>query len=395
MKSKANEVLIRKAIAGNNEATLELVQAIANDVLFRAGCLLRNKMDAEDVSQEVLVRVFVSVRELRNPKAFYSWLYKIIINESRRHMAKNYGLESDADYSDLIDSLEEEKGDNLPHVFVERDERDDAIVQIINRLPPRQREVILLHYYDGLSVNEASKVMDIDHSSVSHYLKLARAKIKSELEEQSEEKAVLALRSTALPFGVGIARELGREAASFTPDNAQWLRQTLERCAHHLDGIKTNTGIASVSDAASPPKLSSQALPIAVSVAVAAAAIVSTVFVFEKYSVTRTETPKIEKAATREVNGDIDFYGDSSVDYFNPQQARAWASNDLEELVVSGWWITPPESSDILYNGDGCEVNGVFDQMRASDEPGEFVLHFAAADSYGNEYMISRSFVID
>ena len=394
MKSKTNENLVKKAIAGNNEATLELVQAIANDVLFRAGCLLRNNMDAEDVSQEVLVRVYVGIRELKSPKAFYSWLYKIIINEARRHMTKNYGQESDADISDLIDSLEEVKGDNIPHFFVERDERDKTIVQIINNLPARQREAILLHYYDGLSVNETSKVMDIDHSSVSHYLKIAREKIKSEMKEESEGNAIFAHSTMALPFGVGLARALRGEAARGFPDDATWLRQALERCAQHSGELEAKTGAASVSKAISSSGLVSQALPIVLSAAVAAVSIISTVYVYTNYNVSQMEPPVIKQAATLEAEGDIDFFGDSNVDYLNPLHASAWGSNELGELDVSGWWITPPESPDVLYKGEGCEVNVVFDQIRSDDGAGEYILYFSMADSLGNEYLISRSFVI-
>lgn len=72
------------------------------------------------------------------------------------------------------------------------------IKEIIDALPERQREAIVLHYYSGLNVTEAAKVMDISHAGVSLYLKLARKKIKEELENIAEHSSGGMLRRVAV-----------------------------------------------------------------------------------------------------------------------------------------------------------------------------------------------------
>ncbi len=86
------EKLVAEAIAGSDGALYSLCRSIEKSVLFRVLRRVRNRADAEDAAQEVLIRVYTKVRELRDPKAFGCWLNRIIVNETNRYMSKNASL---------------------------------------------------------------------------------------------------------------------------------------------------------------------------------------------------------------------------------------------------------------------------------------------------------------
>ena len=172
--NKKLEVLVSKAIKGDSEALHRLCESIAQSVLFRTKHTLNNPMDAEDVSQNVLIRVCENIHTLRQPKAFRVWLSRIVTNEARTHMAKSISESSMVNIDDYVASLADESEERFPHNCVEVKEFRRDVMEVLSDLPTRQREAMMLYYYDQLSVGEISKIMDIPHQSVSRYLSIAR-----------------------------------------------------------------------------------------------------------------------------------------------------------------------------------------------------------------------------
>ena len=79
------EMLVVRSMEGDSVALHELCDVIGRRVMFLVMRTLHNQMDAEDATQEVLMRMCNSIKGLREPKAFNGWLYSIVINETRRH----------------------------------------------------------------------------------------------------------------------------------------------------------------------------------------------------------------------------------------------------------------------------------------------------------------------
>jgi len=182
------EALAGRAIQGDDKALYSLCEKLARSVLFRAKYMMGNEMDAEDVAQNVLFRVCENIRSLRQPKVFQAWLSRIIINESRRYMATRAKHGTVVDIDDYMEELVENDVGMLPCEYVEEKSLGHAIMEIILHLPSRQREAIILHYYDELKVTEVARVMNIPHQSASRYLSLAREKLRAELEKTGLDK---------------------------------------------------------------------------------------------------------------------------------------------------------------------------------------------------------------
>lgn len=177
------EDLVIGAIDGDSVALYRLCETMSKNILFRVKHLLgstMNEMDAEDVTQEVLISLCKDICTLREPKAFGKWLNSVIVNKTmtfiRATSDKALSIEEHAK-----DALERNI-DYLPEEYFENSELREFMMDAIMKLPERQREAIMLFYYDEFSVTEVAKIMDISHQNVSRYLELAHGKMKLELQ---------------------------------------------------------------------------------------------------------------------------------------------------------------------------------------------------------------------
>lgn len=184
---KENEVLealVKKAMQGNTTALYALCEKCAKSVLFRTKYMLGNEMDAEDVAQNVLLRLCESIRKLRDPKTFRGWLGSIVVNETRRYILEHSKHSNIEQIDDYLEEIYEEDTDALPKEYMETKSHRDAVMEIVLGLPIRQREAVILHYYDELNITEVAVAMSITHQSASQYLSLAREKLKIAVENR-------------------------------------------------------------------------------------------------------------------------------------------------------------------------------------------------------------------
>lgn len=137
--------------------------------------MLRNPEDARDVVQTVFVRVFERLHQFNSEHRFYSWIYRIAINESidvlnsRRRMGP---LEDE-------DSLEH---GNTPLEDCHDAQRDAAVQAAMMKLPPDYRAVIVLRHFVDRSYQEMSEILEIPEKTVKSRLFTARQLLRAELE---------------------------------------------------------------------------------------------------------------------------------------------------------------------------------------------------------------------
>lgn len=134
------------------------------DMLYRIAFLhAKNRADAEDIVQDVLLKL------LRNPPAFASkahekaWLIKVTTNQSRDFLKKAWLRRS----RPLTDGL-----------HAQAPEAQSEIVSQLMELPAKYREVILLYYYEGYSIGEIARILGQKESTVGSQLHRARKKLR-------------------------------------------------------------------------------------------------------------------------------------------------------------------------------------------------------------------------
>lgn len=133
---------------------------------------------AEDVVQDALLRVARKYRTFRGDSSFRTWLFRIIVNVIRDRPRRQRE-------QPLADSA-------VPDTTTSRlsaDELSHLIAHHVSRLPPRQREVIVLTVYEELSIPETAKLLDITEQNVHAALYVARRRLKEELSDQLLEKS--------------------------------------------------------------------------------------------------------------------------------------------------------------------------------------------------------------
>jgi len=222
------EALAAKAALGDKNALYSLCEKLAGSIFFRAKCMLGNEMDAEDVTQNVLLRMCESIHALREAKAFRAWVCGIEINETRRFVAQHARHGEIVNIEDYLELLCENHADRLPQAYMEYQGLNNEVMEIISHLPVRQREAVMLHYYDEMNINEVAHVMGISHQNASKYLALARKKIKTELEKAPGIERISAI--TYLPMSALVSDTFQVSAADAGSVSAPWVQGALAMC---------------------------------------------------------------------------------------------------------------------------------------------------------------------
>jgi len=143
--------LIKKAQKGNGKAFLTLFQQYEQDLYRMAYIYVKNQNDALDVVQETAYRSFKSIETLKEPKYFKTWLMRIAISCSLDILKKRKNVVQ------LIPEFEEYiSGQVNEDIFSEITLKD-----LINQLEANEKSVILLRFYQGLTLQEVSETLKI------------------------------------------------------------------------------------------------------------------------------------------------------------------------------------------------------------------------------------------
>ena len=161
--------LVRQFKSGNPHAYDAIVRRF-QDRVFRLACVwLYDDQSAADVSQEVFVRGYKGLRTFRFRSAPFTWLYRTtrnVCNEFNR-VRKTEQLDD-----------EPHDPDSMPERDVAEYESARRVRRLVERLPERQREVVLLRIFEDLSVKETAQSMGCREGTVKALLHKATAKLK-------------------------------------------------------------------------------------------------------------------------------------------------------------------------------------------------------------------------
>ena len=167
MDEPSDEELMRRVAGGEEPAFRTLARRSAPLGIALARRVLRNAADAEEVVQEALIRVWTNAPRWRPEARFRTWFYRVVLNLclNRKRRAPMAPLTDAGDPADPAPDAA---------TLVERDERDQAIANAIDRLPERQRAAIVLTYHEGLSNAETAAVLGASVSAVETLLVRAK-----------------------------------------------------------------------------------------------------------------------------------------------------------------------------------------------------------------------------
>lgn len=124
----------------------------------------RCKSDAEDVTQEVFVKLLESSKKFKDGEHLKAWLIRVTINECRTLMRKY--------------SRETEQSAEIADCAVYD---GDSVLEAVKALPENYRNAIYLHYYEGYTAKEIGKILDAKENTILSWLSRGRAALRKEM----------------------------------------------------------------------------------------------------------------------------------------------------------------------------------------------------------------------
>lgn len=179
--------LILKAQEGDNVAFEQLVMRYDRHVLNIAYGYRNNQDDADDIYQEVFLRVHKGIKNFQSKSKFSTWLYRITVNvciefkrkeKVRQHESLNNYVndeENPTSYDSTIDSgLRTDKS-------LLDSETNNLIQSEVNKLPQQLKMAFTLKYYQGLKIKEISEMMNCTEGTIKSYLFTSSRKLREKL----------------------------------------------------------------------------------------------------------------------------------------------------------------------------------------------------------------------
>jgi RNA polymerase sigma-70 factor (ECF subfamily) len=124
---------------------------------------------AEEAAQESFVRAFLSLKKLRKPESFYSWLLGIAGRVAKEQFRSQLRRRQDSEVAETMMTSAADHNEDCP------------LEEVIAVLPESHRQVILLRYYEGLSCQEVARRLDMPLGTVTKTLSRAYVLLRQEL----------------------------------------------------------------------------------------------------------------------------------------------------------------------------------------------------------------------
>jgi RNA polymerase sigma-70 factor, ECF subfamily len=166
---------------GQHELFYELVRPYEKRVYAAALAILRNEQDAEDVSQEAMLKALSNLRQFRAEARFSTWLIQITVNEAlmRRRRGRKVVMEGIDDHRSSDEGSDYVPRDfadwrEIPSETLERKEVRQKLAEALASLDRKYREVFVLRDVEHLNIQETAEALGISVASVKTRLLRAR-----------------------------------------------------------------------------------------------------------------------------------------------------------------------------------------------------------------------------
>lgn len=169
--------LIRRAQAGERQALVRLIETYQGPVYSLALAVMRDPVDAADMTQETFVRLLRSLGTYRGDgPTFSSWVHRLTVNVCldalRRRQRRPLALAAESDADAPVSEPASNDPWAQPEWRAESDESAHEVRQALAKLPRSQRVALMLHYFDNRPYDEIAAAMGVPLNTVkSHVLR--------------------------------------------------------------------------------------------------------------------------------------------------------------------------------------------------------------------------------
>lgn len=172
--------LIRRAQNGDETAFNDVVLAYRRRILGTIARLIGHPEDVEDVGQEVFLRLYFSLDQLRTPEVFEPWLYRLTVNASydylRKRRRRNESRMADLSEQQVViaDAIASSKAD-----FADDQKRQtrEYVQELLSVVSEEDRLLLVMKEVEGLSLKEMEKIYNVNENALKVRLFRARQRV--------------------------------------------------------------------------------------------------------------------------------------------------------------------------------------------------------------------------
>jgi len=174
--------LVERSRAGDRSAFEELVRRHADRLYTVVLRFVADADEAEEVTQEAFLRAWRSIGRFEGRSRFFTWIYRIGINEAKRRaerkpLASPSGSIEDSPIEDAPDWSE------APEFRAEQSDLRRVLEEAVRALPPEYRAPLILRDVEGLSTHEAAEVMELGEAAFKSRLHRARLAVRRSVDQ--------------------------------------------------------------------------------------------------------------------------------------------------------------------------------------------------------------------
>ena len=175
-----------------NEPAFKTIVNTWKDMVYNTALgIVQNSEDAEDITQDVFVKVYESVNTFKGDSKFSTWIYRITVTQSLDNLRRKKRKKRFAFIESLFgknDELRNDPPDFIhPGVVAEKKEDAKTLFKAIAELPEKQNIAFVLNKVEGLSYQQISEVMQMSESAVDSLLHRAKMNLRKSLQNNYHE----------------------------------------------------------------------------------------------------------------------------------------------------------------------------------------------------------------
>lgn len=199
MNKEALTPLVIKAQAKDADALNELMSACYETLYYYAYNEVKDYDLAADITQESCLEIMDTLENLRKPESFLSWAGRIVTHKCSRYYRqtkKEVYLEENEEGETILDRLPDDSRGSLPEQVQEDKEFKHIMWEMLDSLPPEQRQALLLYYMEEFSVGQIAEMQGVPVGTVKSRLNYGRKAVMSKVDAY-EKKSGIKLHSLA------------------------------------------------------------------------------------------------------------------------------------------------------------------------------------------------------
>ncbi len=181
-----DEELVKRVKNGDVDAFEEIIAKYEKRVFSLIYNVTKNENEIEDLAQEVFIKVYKNIDKFQGKSSLYTWIYRITTNLCLDYIKKRREIiyiDEKIQYGDGEVDIQLSTNEKLQDELYEEKELKEKLQKSIDKLPDKQKMMIILRDIKGLSYEEISKILEMKLGTVKSQINRARIKLKEILEK--------------------------------------------------------------------------------------------------------------------------------------------------------------------------------------------------------------------